>query len=96
MKVRAVRECHIRQMAHCIGLDYEKPKHGKYKAFRNYCFYNTSNLTCDYLVDCGYMKLRIEHEPNMIPHDQYIYSLTRAGMDFLGSILGVEITEMEK
>lgn len=93
MEVKAVRTEHIIEMQHCIGLDYKKPKNGIYKPFRNYCSYNTNNYTCDHLVDCGYMKLNITHEPHMFPHDQYIYSLTREGMDFLGGIIGAKIIE---
>lgn len=95
MDIKAVTEEHIRMMLHCIGLDYKKPQRGKYKAYRNYCFYSAKNWTAEHLVNCGYMELHVEHEPTVIPHDQFIYSLTRAGMDFLGSIIGAEITEAE-
>ena len=93
MEVKAVKTEHIKEMEHCIGLDYKKPHKGKYEAYRNYCAYNTYNWICDHLVNCGYMKLNIEHELTMIPYIQYIYSLTREGMDFLGGIIGAEITE---
>lgn len=94
-KIKAVTEEHIREMRHCIGLDYNKPRRGKYEAYRNYCFYNTHNWTCDYLVNIGFMHLDIQHTPDMIPHDQYIYSLTREGMDFLGGIIGAKIEERD-
>lgn len=96
IEVKAIRTEHIREMQHCIGLDYKRPRKGKYEAYRNYCAYNTNNYICDYLVDCGYMKLNVEHEPTMIPHDQYIYNLTREGMDFLGGIIDAKIIERKQ
>lgn len=43
MIARDVNETHIREMQHCIGLDYKKPKRGKYKAYRNYFYCSAPN-----------------------------------------------------
>lgn len=95
MIVRAVNETHIREMQHCIGLDYKKPRRGKYKAYRNYCVYNAPNYKWDHLVSIGYAELRIEEREDYIPHKQYYYSLTKDGLDFMGMIAGCTITEMD-
>ena len=95
MKNIAVNETHIRAMRHCIGLDYKNPYRGNYKPYRNYCVYNAPNYIFEYLVKYGLAEITIEENEHYIPKVQYYYRLTRAGMDFIGRIIGAKIEEEE-
>lgn len=92
MSVKAVNEMHIREMQHCIGLDYEKPKRGKYEAYRNYCYCSVPDTTWDYLVKIGYAKCYVEEKKDSVPNKSYTYYLTQDGLDFIGIITGCTIT----
>lgn len=89
---RAVTERHVREMQHCIGLDYKKPKRGKYEAYRNYFMDGKPNEAWEHLVSIGYAKCSISEEKGMIPPKSYWYSLTQDGLDFMGVITGCKIT----
>ena len=93
MAVKAVTERHIREMQHCIGLDYKKPKRGKYEAWRNYCVYSVPHNTWEHLVKIGYARCDIQERSDYIPRKSYYYSLTREGLDFMGAVTGCTITE---
>lgn len=79
---------------HCIGLDRKKPytRHGKkfYRPYRN--FYATGSDFEDWetLELAGYAN---RDEKNQ--HGGYTFSLTRAGLDWLGEQLGVHIYDEE-
>lgn len=92
MDIRAVNETHIREMQHCIGLDYKRPKRGKYEAYRNYCCYYTKDNTWEYLVKIGYAKCKIEEKKDFVPNKTYTYYLTEDGLNFMGMITGCKIT----
>lgn len=93
--VRAVNETHIRLMQHCIGLDYKKPRRGKYEAYRNYYALNALSSEWEHLVHIGYAELHISENAGYVPPKQYIYSLTQDGLDFMGVVTGCKITERD-
>lgn len=93
MIARVVTEAHIREMKHCIGLDYKRPKRGKYEAYRNYYALTAPNHIWEHLVSIGYATCDVQYQKGMIPPKQYYYSLTQAGLDFMGAVTGCTITE---
>ena len=92
MIARAVNETHIREMQHCIGLDYKKPKRGKYEAYRNYFYCSAPNRIWEYLVEIGYANCNVEKKEHYVPDTSYTYYLTQDGLDFMGVITGCTIT----
>jgi hypothetical protein len=89
---RAVTERHIREMQHAIGLDYKRPKRGKYEAYRNYCMCGSPNEIWEHLVSIGYADCKFVENDGLIPPKSYWYSLTQDGLDFMGAITGCKIT----
>lgn len=86
----------IEIMAHTIGLDQKAPykRNGKkfYRPYRNY--YCGGNKYLDYLS--GALGLVAKGE-NVGSRGEYVYySLTRAGLDFLGRHLEITIRDKEK
>ena len=76
---------------HAIGLDYKKPykRHGKafYKPYRNY--YDASADDCkiwNEMCESGYARKGKKDR-----HGGTMYWLTRKGLDWLGSELGIKI-----
>lgn len=92
---RIYHVCTLRQMLlHTIGLDYNRPytRHGRmfYRPHRNYFTTNgKSTLFCP-LVEEGYMT-ECSMPPAPDDTEGYIYTLTRAGLDWLGKQIGVNI-----
>lgn len=81
----------IEEMRHAIGLDYSKPKRGKYKAYRNYCMYTAPHSIWEKLVQKGYAEYRHEKKPGWIPNESYWYYLTRTGLDLMETMIGAKI-----
>ena len=75
---------------HCIGLDHKKPyhRHGEafYRPYRNYYAAGRAHEEWEVMVSAGYAR----RDP-----DRYTYSLTRAGLDWLGGQLGGTIYDEE-
>ena len=81
---------------HCIGMDYHKPykRRGKlfYRPYRNYFAtsrggkYNSEWME---LVGKGYAEMRESDRG-------YYFWLTRAGLDWLGGVLGIKIYDEEE
>ncbi len=91
--------CTLRQMVlHTIGLDYRRPytRNGRkfYKPYRNYFTTGKKSGLFRPLVEAGYMtESSMHHTPDDTEH--YNYSLTRAGLDWLGEQIGVKIHDEE-
>lgn len=91
--------CTLRQMVlHTIGLDYRRPyiRHGRkfYRPYRNYFTTNEESAAFRPLVEAGYMTKRaMPHAPD--DTEGHLYSLTRAGLDWLGKQIGVTIHDEE-
>ena len=86
----------VRLMAHAIGLDHKRPyvRRGKfyYRPYRNY--YSTAKGSLEYVVwermaVSGYAFRRVSDRCN----ECMVYRLTRAGMDRLGTMLGITIVD---
>lgn len=82
--------------SHCIGLDRKKPykRHGRlfYRPYRNY--YSASQHDCewwDMMVDAGYAGADKKNR-----YGGRTYWLTRAGLDWLGGKLGIQIWDEEE
>ena len=75
---------------HCIGLDHKKPyrRHGKtfYRPYRNYYASGRTHEEWEMMLSAGYARRDTE---------RYIYSLTRAGLDWLGREIGMTIYDEE-
>lgn len=76
---------------HCIGLNYKKPyvRHGKrfYRPYRNYFTLCGKNELWEALMSEGYAaRNEIKDHPG-----DWVYWLTRAGLDWLGDQLGITI-----
>lgn len=86
----------VRLMAHAIGLDHKRPyqRHGKffYRPYRNY--YSTWVGSPEYVL---WERMAVSgyaiREKYPTRNDGMIYHLTRAGMDRLGTMLGITIRE---
>lgn len=87
--------CTLRQkVIHTIGLDYKRPyiRHGRkfYRPYRNYFTTNGKSTAFRPLVEAGYMTERsMPRAPDGT--EGHIYSMTRAGLDWLGEQIGVTI-----
>lgn len=97
---RTYNVCTLRQMVlHMIGLDYSRPytRHGRkfYRPYRNYFTTNGKNAAFHPLVEAGYMS---ESTMPSAPDGAkgYLYSLTRAGLDWLGEQIGMTIHDEER
>lgn len=93
----------VRLAAHAIGLDHKKPyyRHGKlwYKPYRNYYATHDRSLDKDIwhksLILCGYAE--IDYQRKQEDGMTFItYKLTRKGLDWLGSMLHVNIHDEEE
>lgn len=77
--------------SHCIGLDRKKPyhRHGKafYRPYRNYYAAGRAHKEWEVMVSAGYAE--------RWPEKTAYYSLTRAGLDWLGEQLGMTIYDEE-
>lgn len=87
--------CTLRQMVlHTIGLDYNRPytRRGRmfYKPYRNYFTTNGKCAVFRPLVEAGYMTEQAM-PTGLDGTEGYIYTLTRAGLDWLGKQIGVNI-----
>jgi hypothetical protein len=75
---------------HCIGLDHKKPyhRHGKtfYLPYRNYYAAGRAHEEWELMVSAEYAECDTE---------RFIYSLTRAGLDWLGRQLDMTIYDEE-
>lgn len=82
-----------------IGLDYSRPytRHGRkfYRPYRNYFTTNGKSAAFRPLVEAGYM---IESAMPSAPDgaEGYLYSLTRAGLDWLGEQIGMTIHDEKR
>ena len=91
--------CTLRQMVfHTIGLDYRRPytRHGRkfYRPHRNYFTTGRKSGTFRPLVEAGYMtEIAMPLAPDGT--EGHCYSLTRAGLDWLGEQIGVKIYDKE-
>lgn len=86
----------VQLVTHAIGLDNKRPyqRHGKffYRPYRNY--FSTHEKCLDFpdwmeLCNKGYAMHRISDQGN------YIFWLTRKGLDWLGEELGITIYDEE-
>lgn len=87
---------YIRLASHCIGLDHKKPykRHGRYfyRPYRNYYDAGGKDVEVwDMLVDEGYAESGEENS-----HGGRMYGLNRAGLDWIGEKLGVQILDEEE
>ncbi len=84
------RNSYIELAKHCIGLDRKKPyiRHGKkfYRPYRNYFATGIKLGGWEGLEAAGYAKRGEQNQ-----HGGYIFWLTRAGLDWLGEQLGINI-----
>ena len=85
----------IKEMRHALGLDYKSPKGGKYVAYRNYAMYNAPEPVWEGLVAEGLAQCNIVEDNKVLMSPFYSYSLTRAGLDLVGAMIGarIEVTE---
>ena len=91
MDVKAVRTDELQLMEHCIGYTQRRVKCGKYSAFRNYYTTNRPDESWEKLCKYGYAHgERFSGGGSPLA---MVYSVTRAGMDFMETILGVKIKE---
>ena len=97
---RTYNVCTLRQMVlHTIGLDYKRPytRHGRkfYRPYRNHFTTNGKSTVFRPLVEARYMtESAMPSAPDGVKG--YLYSLTRAGLDWLGEQIGVTIHDEEK
>lgn len=88
------KNIYVDLMKHCIGMDRRKPyrRHGRlfYRPYRNYFATGRDHEDWDVIAAAGYAE-RGEANAN----GGYTYSLTRAGLDWLGEKLGVHIYDEE-
>lgn len=91
----------VRLAAHAIGLDNNRPyqRHGKffYRPYRN--FFATHDKSSDYpawkgLTERGCATCNPARSSGN--HHNYTFSLTRAGLDWLGQQLGITIHDEER
>lgn len=94
MEVKAVRTDELQLMEHCIGYTHKRVKSGKYIAFRNYFTTNRPDNSWEKLCRYGYAQG--EHFNGGGSPLAMMYSVTRAGMDFMQGVLGVKIVEEDK
>lgn len=87
---------YIALASHCIGLDHSKPykRRGRYfyKPYRNY--YDASIKDCeiwDMIVAAGYAEAGRKDR-----RGGRMYWLNRAGLDWLGEKLGIQIWDEEE
>ena len=91
----------VQDAAHAIGLDYHRPykRWGRlfYKPYRNYFSTATG---CEYfqvwesLEQQGYAESR--YCGFRFGHESFVFRLTRAGLDWLGDVLGMKIYDESK
>lgn len=89
-----IKSQQIRFMKHCIGLENRKVKgnkHRKYEAYRNYFTTADDDFEWDDLVEQGLAGKR--DFPNGCGKNPKLYYLTKLGIEFLGEITGIQITE---
>jgi len=83
-------------MKHCLGFDNDKvtgTKHRKYEAYRNYFTSSGDHSDWDDLVKQGLATKRdFPHGVGDIPQ---VYFVSDDGKEFLGKIIGVEISETD-
>jgi len=82
----------IKIMRHMIGLNGQgKPRRGKYEAYRNFYAAGPDDVPpLEDLVDKGFVN---RWSPGKFPSEYPIYSLNGMGLEFLGDICGLKITE---
>lgn len=89
---------YIRQMAHCIGLDYKRPymRHGKlfYRPYRNYFSTELPDEVWAGIEYNGWAARGRAHEYNGMYSGTYY--LTRNGLDHIGKVLGITIYGYER
>lgn len=89
-------EKHIDLAKHCIGLDRKKPytRHGKkfYKPYRNY--YDAGGRDVDIWNDM--YKLGYAGRGKKDRYGGYMFWMTREGLDWLGTELGIKIWDEEE
>lgn len=88
----AIRVEQLDLMKHAIGMDAVKTKRGVYTAYRNRYITYQKCEPWEHLVKCGYATVYNE-QPEGDALLQYVYSVTRAGMDFIERVLGIKIRE---
>lgn len=84
-----VSAAQINKMKHAIGFDRSKAKRGKYEAYRNYYSTCDDDAQWEELVGMGLAGKRT----TAITPD-IIYYVSAAGMQFIGEMMGVTVTEM--
>jgi len=78
----------LKEMKHCLGLTYANPKWGKYRAYRNYCYYRDTPPVWSYLIDKGYGEVYIRKPLDGSEQRAHYFSLTQVGIAELAKILG--------
>ena len=81
----------ISEMRHAIGLDYKSPKRGKYTAYRNYAMYTAPHSDWEELIKNGHAECRYVEKSGWLPEKSYWYSLSRAGLDMMETMIGAKI-----
>lgn len=96
-KIYTVTTKQIRLIKHCIGLENRRvtgTKHRKYKAWRNYFTTSGDDDRWDNLVEQGLA--RKTNFQRGFGENPKLYFITKEGLEVLGEIMGIEITEVEK
>ena len=76
----------IKKLKHSIGLDVQKPKRGKYVAYRNYYDAgNTSDADLDQMVEEGYALTHHGHN--------HWYCVSEKGIKMLEELMGIKIVD---